>query len=79
MKNLSGTQASKKHPAKKLTHTLMELEQALEKWEKIDGALSAERPHFEADAVLGGRDVEWLSETKKLLTKLKIQIAELDK
>ena len=58
---------------KKLSHTLLELEEALNQWDEISKDLS---PTCEKSPKV--RDANLISETKKLLTQLKIQIAELE-
>ena len=58
---------------KKLSHTLLELEQALNQWDEISKDLVLDVKNTKA------RDSSLISETKKLLTQLKIQIAELDR
>ena len=59
---------------KKLSHTLLELEQALNQWNELSMNLipgDEKRKH--------PRDASLINETKKLLSQLKIQIAELDR
>ena len=57
---------------KKLSTTLIELEDALNEWDSISKDLV---PNEKKTSV---RDAQLISETKKLLSKLKTQIAELD-
>ncbi len=58
---------------KKLSNTLLELEFALNQWDKIskDIGITDQKAKKARDSVL-------ICETKKLLTQLKIQLAELD-
>ncbi len=67
----------KKKPSpqtKKLSNTLLELETALNQWDAISKEL---KPADEKRKV--SRDSNLIAETKKLLSKLKVQIAELDR
>lgn len=57
---------------KKLSTTLVELEDALNKWDSIS------KDPVTDEKKLSVRDSELISETKKLLSQLKSQIAELD-
>ncbi len=66
MKKISAPQT------KKLSTTLIELEDALNKWDSISKDLVS------TEKKTACRDAELMSETKKLLSKLKNQIAELD-
>jgi len=68
-------QISKNSDSRKLSQTLKELEEALNKWDDISQS-PIDVPLYSNEKI--SRDSILISETKKLLLKLKTQISELD-